>query len=361
MKKYLSLILFAACAPAVTVADQDLSTDESDTDVESDDTEAAETDTVETDVTETDPDSDADSDSDTDVVIEPPINTTGPVRFIALGDAGEGNADQYKVADAIEAVCDDIGCDFAVYLGDNFYDGGVYSVDDQQFVDKFELPYGNLDFPFYVVLGNHDFGEIPVEFWRTDYQIEYTARSSKWTMPAHHYAFEAGNAAFFALDTNQLMLGTDGGLQKRFVRSKAVAYASKTWRFAFGHHPWRSNGEHGNAGNYEGAWYDPTGLVKGTAIKKFFDDDLCGRVDFYLSGHDHNRQWLEPTARCGANMLVSGAGAKTSGFVGRDNNPTVFESYDQEGFIWFELDGTTANIRFYNSDGVLEYEGVVTK
>ena len=40
------------------------------------------------------------------------------------------------------------------------------------------------------------------------------------------------------------------------------------------------------------------------------DDYVCGDIDVYFSGHDHNRQWLEPT--CGTDFIVSGAGAKTT-------------------------------------------------
>jgi len=59
------------------------------------------------------------------------------VRFVALGDAGEGNTEQFAVADAIGAVCLRDGCDFALYLGDNFYDSGVDDTGDSQWDAKF--------------------------------------------------------------------------------------------------------------------------------------------------------------------------------------------------------------------------------
>src|SRR5687768_14460425 len=62
------------------------------------------------------------SDSDTTGAVE-----TG-VRFVGFGDAGEGNEAQQRVANAAEVVCQDRGCDFAMMLGDNFYDEGVTSV-----------------------------------------------------------------------------------------------------------------------------------------------------------------------------------------------------------------------------------------
>ncbi|MBL9107498.1 MAG: metallophosphoesterase [Myxococcales bacterium] len=52
-----------------------------------------------------------------------------------------------------------ISRDFGILLGDNFYVSGVSGVsgvDDPQWQDKFELPYSDLTFPIYAVLGNHD-------------------------------------------------------------------------------------------------------------------------------------------------------------------------------------------------------------
>ncbi len=232
---------------------------------------------------------------------------------------------------------------------------------DQQFEDKFELPYAGLDFPFYVVLGNHDFGEIPVEFWRTDYQVDYTQHSTKWTMPDHFYTFGTTDAQFIGLDTNMIMLGLDWSAPQRpWVTQVLADSANKTWRLAFGHHPWRSNGEHGNAGNYEGVgWLDPTGLISGDKTKDFFKDMFCNQLDFYLCGHDHNRQWLDPV--CGVNLIVSGAGAKTTDFEHRENNGTVWEDDTEPGFVWIELQGRVATLAFYGSDGVLDYEGTITK
>src|SRR5260221_14717850 len=76
------------------------------------------------------------------------------VRFIAFGDAGAGTGAQYAVAQAMKEVCAALGCDFAVMLGDNIYPDGVHSPRDLQFETKFEDPYEELNFPFFVALGN---------------------------------------------------------------------------------------------------------------------------------------------------------------------------------------------------------------
>jgi len=80
------------------------------------------------------------------------------MAFVALGDSGRGSADQWNIAHAMEAFCRQRGCDFALLLGDNIYDSGASSESDPQFQSKFEQPYAGLHFPFYPVLGNHDYG-----------------------------------------------------------------------------------------------------------------------------------------------------------------------------------------------------------
>src|SRR5262245_53872605 len=71
------------------------------------------------------------------------------VKFVALGDMGEGDIEQIRVARAMYSVCVREGCDFVLGLGDNLYPHSVPSVDDPAFQEKFEKPYSmfkNIDF-----------------------------------------------------------------------------------------------------------------------------------------------------------------------------------------------------------------------
>ena len=130
--------------------------------------------------------SESDSGSGSDTGTEQAV-----VRFIALGDGGEGNDAQHIVADMAAEVCAQRGCDFALYLGDNIYDSGVDSIHDPQFDTKFEIPYQPLDFPFYVVLGNHDLGGdglgLDLDPDKALYEINYSKYSDKWDMEAAYY------------------------------------------------------------------------------------------------------------------------------------------------------------------------------
>jgi tartrate-resistant acid phosphatase type 5 len=273
------------------------------------------------------------------------------VRFIAFGDGGEGNDTQYAVGAAVLNVCQSRGCDFAIYLGDNFYDDGVSRLDDEQFQGKFEQPYAALDFPFYVVLGNHDYGSTALEEWRGQYQVSYTDVSAKWTMPAKYYTFTASHAQFFGLDSNAIMMDWTKDEQGTWIESE-MSRSTSAWRIAFGHHPYISNGHHGNAGSYENCSWCP--VVNGRNVKSFMDDHICGKVDVYFCGHDHNRQWLQPV--CGTEFIVSGAAAKTTALEHYDDQPTFYENDQVAGFMWVELLDDRFYGAFYDASGTLQYE-----
>ena len=281
------------------------------------------------------------------------IQETQGVRFVGFGDAGEGNEAQQYVANAAEVVCEERGCDFALMLGDNFYDVGVTSAMDQQFIDKFENVYDGLDMPFYVILGNHDYGQLANDWDRGEYQIEYSDYSDKWTMPHYWYTFtsESGGTQFLAFDTSRMMWHHDVGDQRDWIEAELAASISQ-WKVAFAHHPYISNGEHGNAGNYEG--FPGLPLVSGTDVKDFIDDFICGNAQVYLSGHDHNRQAFDPV--CGTYFFVAGAASKTTDFAYRDDNPTVWGDDTREGFIWIEIIDDAMTAAFYDLDGNLDHE-----
>lgn len=299
-----------------------------------------------------------------------------PVKFIVIGDTGKGNADQRRVAIAIRDLCQQKGCDFVLMLGDNIYDAGVASTTDSQWQEKFEQPYNDVDLPFYVALGNHDYGGnlyftdapgIGNEFDKGKVEVDYTQVSTKWTMPATHYTFDYGNVGFIVLDTNSIMWSdTTYGDQAAWLPTATAAVAGKRWIFTAGHHPYRSNGQHGNAGDYDApelggfSILSPLPIQNGDALKSFFDDNICGVSQVYFSGHDHSRQWLdEPTAMCGTQMIISGAGASTTNIQDRGNT-AFYEDATKVGFMYVTIDGDTFTGEFRDGNGALDYTRTFT-
>ncbi len=283
-----------------------------------------------------------------------PVTPTTAVRFIAMGDTGTASAGQLKIGNTVAAKCKASGCDFITLLGDNLYDSGASSVDDPIWQEKFEVPYAAVMLDFYAILGNHDYGAngAGTDFAKGQNEIDYTKKSTKWKMPAAYYHFEKSNVELFALDTNKALF-SQAAQQKTDV-SAWLAASKAEWKIAIGHHPYKSNGPHGNAGSYDGIPIPP---VNGKAVKTYLDDVICGKVDLYLSGHDHSRQWLNESCK-GTELAVSGAGAKATEFKG--SNPSLFQSLEL-GFLYIVIEGKKLTAEFVDENGKTEFTHVMNK
>ncbi len=276
------------------------------------------------------------------VAADPPIGDATRVRFIALGDTGKGNDQQRKVAAAISQVCATKGCDFALLLGDNLYPEGMIARDDPNMDRVFTKIYNELPFPFYAVLGNHDVNVN--DLTRAHHQLAWAESEPQFEMPGRFYSFNAGPARFWALDTNDVMWHGPGR-QQEWLNTELPRQSG--WRVVFGHHPWKSNGKHGTAGEYD----DTVGVpyVSGDGPKELFEKTLCNQADLYVAGHDHSLQLLDSKG-CGTTLVVSGAGAEVRPIEDRGNTPAFAES--TLGFAWIEL-GETGTVSFYGADAQL--------
>jgi tartrate-resistant acid phosphatase type 5 len=278
------------------------------------------------------------------------------LHFIAIGDVGKGDAGQWAVAGAMTETCQRRGCDFVLFLGDNLYPSGAGSPTDPIFDEKFERPYGTMNFPFHIVLGNHDYGGNGAgnEFARPDNEVAYTQRSTRWSLPARYYRFTEGPADFFAFDTNSAMYSRDAD-QKKDMKAWIAASTAK-WKIGFGHHPYLSNGTHGNAGNYDGLSWVP--VFSGKGVKTFAEEVYCGKLDIYFSGHDHSQQWLEDTCQ-GTALVVSGAGAEGTAIV-QNRNAYHYQTSDL-GFLYVTLEEHTLRTEFVDAQGNTQFERSLTK
>lgn len=290
-----------------------------------------------------------------------------PLRFLVIGDMGKGNTSQFAVGSAMAVACENLGgCDFVVSVGDNLYPSGASSVTDPIFQTHFEEPYAGLEIPFYMSLGNHDYGAdgMGLEFDRGDVQVAYSNYSPRWRMPAPFYTLSEGPVDFFALDTNSIFVTefsfslTKAVLDKFIARAAAQqeaftvwkTQATRPWKIAYGHHPYLSNGRHGNAGTYDKVPF------LGRTIKKFVEDHICGQVDVFLAGHDHNNQDLVKT--CGTEFIVAGASASTTKLEGR--NASHFQT-DDSGFVMMEATDDELVVMFFNTDAAEIHRRVITR
>ena len=205
-----------------------------------------------------------------------------PVRVLAFGDFGNGSVAQKQVAAQMLAYHGTKRFDFAVTLGDNFYSTGMAGPDDARWKTWWSVLYDPLRIPFYATLGNHDWGQpnSPAA------EIVFSQRSSSWRMPAAYYTFTAGDAQFFALDTDVIS-------EKQLLwLDSALAASTARWKIVYGHHPIYSEGAHED-NNVKIAQLLPV---------------LRGRADIYLAGHDHDMQHLKPEGRL--HFFIAGSGGQ---------------------------------------------------
>ncbi len=302
-------------------------------------------------------------------------------RLIAMGDTGTGSDTPYRVAAGAQVRCDRAGgCDGFLMLGNTINHDGPDSATDSQFDRKIDQPYVGLKqgppvplgldlrprLPIYATLGNHDLGGAGLNTWQIPYFLEYAKRHDWFVYPAEIYDRQLGQVHLISIHTNPMAyLGTSLEIQGDFV-DQVVQATDAAWIVVMGHHPYRSNGIHGNAGSYEGIPGD-LGILGGR-FREWVETHLCNQVDFYLSGHDQNRQWLRSTPMipswppnlpdadqqpCQTQFAVSGAGARSQDMIDRGND-LAFAS-DQLGFLFMEFYPDRAHVEFCNAEGTPEW------
>ncbi len=251
-----------------------------------------------------------------------------PIGFLAFGDSGKGNLLPIRRRQCtMKKFCQHEKCQFVTLLGDNIYPKGVEDVNDIQWEDKFREPYAPLNIPFFAALGNHDYlGNVQAE-------IDYTFHSTFWNMPSRYYTFTRGKVDFFVIDTN------DFDVTQRAWLAKAITDSKATWKLVYGHHPIYSYGMHG----------DTAQLI--TELLPV----LKGKVDLYLCGHDHDKQFLDGE---GLPMLVSGTAAETRRV--KKGPRTVFEA-STLGFSHILIEDNRLQIRFLDKIGKVEFQKVLKK
>ncbi len=255
----------------------------------------------------------------------PPLFAAAPagaaVRVLAFGDFGTGAPPQRQVAAAMLAYHRQKQFDFAVTLGDNFYSTGMAAPDDERWKTWWSDLYDPLKIPFYATLGNHDWGQpnSPAA------EIVFSQRSPSWRMPAAYYTFTAGDAQFFALDTDVIsekqLLWLDGALKASTAR----------WKIVYGHHPVYSEGAHED---------------NNVKIAQLLPVLRRGGADIYLAGHDHDMQHLKPEGRL--HFFVAGSGGQLRPI---QPGPRSLFAMSARGFAVLEVQPSSLAVAFVDVQG----------
>lgn len=255
------------------------------------------------------------------------------IGLILLGDTGEINQDRDRVAKAIKTYCQVEICTVVLLLGDNFYNTGVTSVDDPQFKTKFEDPYKELKLRFFPVLGNHD----ALGNWQAE--IDYT--SERWNLIARYYKLDLKLVNLYALDTNLYVLNKNivsnpaVRKQQNIWLKNQLTDSTAEWKIVYGHHPVFSSGMHS----------DTKALIEDIKplLQKY-------QVDFYISGHDHDKELIEQN---GTKYIISGTGSKSRPITKSEKSQFAASTY---GFAHLLFKNNTAILRFVDENGKIEFQ-----
>lgn len=210
------------------------------------------------------------------------------VRVLAFGDFGSGSRAQRELASDMFAYHQKNPFDLGITVGDNFYPSGLASPVHRRWQSQWEDLYTPLGIEFYAILGNHDTRDSASPYA----QVLRTKRSGSWRMPSRYYTFSAGPVQFFAMDTNK---GRLNGEQLAWLEGE-LRKSTAAWKVVYGHHPFKSDGEHG-----DDTYTRKVGHLLLPILK-------AGGADVYLSGHDHDMQYLKPEGDL--HLFISGGGGK---------------------------------------------------
>lgn len=269
--------------------------------------------------------------------------------ILVFGDAGTGNAGQYRVGRAMYEVCRRRGCQLALMLGDNLYENGIQvtmrdSVEGSyreildQFDEKFEAPYQRFEefpgFHFWAVLGNHDYRRNTIGTL-----ITYSEFSDLWRLPALHYDVPGlpDWIQIYGLHTDTDVRRDLNGLQVHSARRTLCEdRGDERWKIAFGHQPIYNSGHHRDDTNERRA-------------RTILGDPLlreCG-VHLYLAGHAHHQEHV--TAN-GFEHVIQGAAGKSKGRNRGPKLPDVSQRHfsDEFGFAVLEVDARNLRLEFYD-------------
>lgn len=272
---------------------------------------------------------------------------SGRLSFLVVGDWGDPHVEaQHQVAAAMGEVASRAASDFVISTGDNFYNRGVRSVRDPQWMATYESVYSApaLQTPWYVVLGNHDYAGNP------DAEIAYSSVSPRWRMPARYWredmnVSEGVIASFFFLDTTpitrlagvrELIPGATGDArpQLQWLEEQLRTCASR-WKIVVGHHPILSSGNHGP---------DHAVAVHVEPLLRRY------RVNAYFNGHDHD---LEHLYEAGVHYVCSGSGSEARHVTVVPQSRFAFA---HTGFASCELSAGQFTLRFHDNAGGAIYE-----
>jgi 3',5'-cyclic AMP phosphodiesterase CpdA len=208
---------------------------------------------------------------------------------------------------------------FIAMVGDNFYPKGIQSVSDPVVKEVFLENFGDLKVPFHPVLGDNDYGDNEI-VGSLQSQVDLSQTIPNWAMPQLFYSriIREGAVSLCALFIDTQSMISIPHIDKRSPTESSVLEGQMNWIestlssrecsestfvVVFGHHAIKSTGKKHKKGKSK-AVVDK--------LSPIFDKY---KVDAYVSGHDHDLQFIEESLESLENRhivsyIVSGAASR---------------------------------------------------
>ena len=243
-------------------------------------------------------------------------NKAGSLKFAVIGDSGEPSSGQQRVAQQMLAWRERFNFAFSLMNGDNLY-GTERPID---FDRKFALPYKALidkGVKFYAALGNHD------DAGQINYKLFHMGGQK-------YYTFKAGNARFFAVDSNYL-----DAKQLEWL-DKELAASGSDWKIVFFHHPLYSSGATHGSADAQRLVLEPVLLKRG--------------VNVVFTGHEHFYERIAPQK--GIAHFIIGSSSKLRKGDLRKSALTVYGNDTDYAFMLAEIVGDELYFQTISDKGV---------
>jgi tartrate-resistant acid phosphatase type 5 len=265
------------------------------------------------------------------------------VNLLSMGDWGTNGDGQRRIASVMSSYVRQAAVPFdgMLLVGDNFYVKLPGGVNDPMWQSAFEKMYDPqlLNFPFFAVLGNHDYdnGKDAIEL-----QYAQVHPESRWKLPARWYRIdfpkENPMVTVLMLDSDKDALGNDRWNQQKAWLDAELSKPRGTWTLCCAHHPLFSNGGHGDNVILQNDW--------GRLFVKY-------NVDFYVCGHDHDLEHLQIPRWFTSFVIVGGGGAETTPMRHDDRGPMSLHTH---GFGHFNFSSTLVTVRYINDQSKTIHE-----
>lgn len=222
------------------------------------------------------------------------------LNLVVLGDSGQGDVNQQRVADLIAGYHASYPIDAMIHTGDIIYPKGLFTPTDAAAYTHFEHVYYRPDLvktdgspvPMYAVLGNHD------HYGNADAMIAFATQYSQvLKLPASYYSINTRALGFPGPETEIFFLDSYPMIKNRYSLEQfawldqQLAACQAECKILVTHHPLRVYGS-----------YQDSKFLRSTleVLAEQYGVDIC------LAGHDHHLQLQR--GENGITYMVSGGG-----------------------------------------------------